>query len=130
MQPDVDDIVSFWENTGLLYQSKDRPNLAMLLHTQSILNKKSSNTFFNKMSIPLLTRLSHLKPYFFIGLIDTSECVDVHRLGDIAQLTEKDFFKEILKRIFDLKASFLYFGGLVVQDEQLYLLTIDEEENV
>jgi len=122
---DVEDILDFWENSGLLRNVPDPLNLALLLHTQCRINKTISGYHtFKRCSIPALIYAARSKPELFTGLMDTEECVDVYRLGAVPHGSDEEICNDISQRLMAISITgILYFGGMVAKDGRLYLLT-------
>lgn len=53
---ETEEIVSKWEETGLLENFEDKTNIALCLHSQFKENEKN-DTQFNRVSIPLVIRI-------------------------------------------------------------------------
>lgn len=120
----VEDILDSWENTGLIQDYPDRFNLAVILETQQRVNDKYANPKrFAYLSFTSLVKLCQQNQDLFQGLIDSIDCNDVYKLGPVPNGDDADICTQLVLRISQLNLKSSYFGGLIVQNGCVYLLT-------
>lgn len=132
MLQDVEDILDSWENTGFLKECVDPFNFAIILETQRRVNKRQADLLkaddlqpddeFYAVAIATVLNVCRQKPDQFQGLIDFHDCKDVYRLGWLPRGDDATVGAELVRRILQLDLGCLYFGGLVLQDNRIYLI--------
>lgn len=124
MLRDVENILDHWESSGLLEDCTDPFNLALVLETQRRVSAKTDGHYclLKKVFPACLCEVNRQNPDLLRGLIEFETCCEMYRLGHVPPGDQQAVMEEVTRRLLEVSKETLYFAGVVVKEDQIYLV--------